>query len=198
MSGGQKTKKLSKDAILSEAKQLFSTKGYRGTSLRDLTRSFNVSRPALYYYYRNKMEILSELYAKGFDEAVASFDKVLSTDLPTKEKFRKILEVHTRTLANDTELHRIFYLDEMEMPAKLANDVKSRRRRYTERIIDIYKSGVEEGIFKDIDPKIAVYLLLGACNWLTMWYSPKKKVKTETIVQSLMRLLAHGYEEDQR
>lgn len=196
MSGRQKAKKLSKDAILSEAKQLFSTKGYRGTSLRDLTRSFNVSRPALYYYYKNKMEILSELHAKGFDEGVASFDKVLSTHLPTKEKFRKILEVHTRTLANDTELHRIFYLDEMEMPAKLTKEIRDRRKRYTARIIDVYKAGVEEGIFKDIDPKIAVYLLLGACNWLTMWYSPKKRIKTETIVESLMLLLSHGYEED--
>ena len=196
MSGRQKTKKLSKEAILSEAKQLFSSRGYRGTSLRDLTSSFNVSRPAFYYYYKNKMEILSELHAKGFDEAVANFDKVLSADLPTKEKFMKILEVHTRTLANDTELHRIFYLDEMEMPAKLTKEIRTRRRRYTERIIDIYKTGVEEGIFKDIEPKIAVYLLLGACNWLTMWYSPKKKVKTETIVQSLMLLLSRGYEEE--
>jgi len=196
MSGRQKTKKLSKEAILSEAKQLFSSRGYRGTSLRDLTSSFNVSRPAFYYYYKNKMEILSELHAQGFDEAVANFDKVLSADLPTKEKFMKILEVHTRTLANDTELHRIFYLDEMEMPAKLTKEIRTRRRRYTERIIDIYKTGVEEGIFKDIEPKIAVYLLLGACNWLTMWYSPKKKVKTETIVQSLMLLLSRGYEEE--
>jgi AcrR family transcriptional regulator len=196
MSGRQKAKKLSKDAILSEAKQLFSTKGYRGTSLRDLTSSFNVSRPALYYYYKNKMEILSELHAKGFDEGVASFDKVLSTHLPTKEKFRKILEVHTRNLANDTELHRIFYLDEMEMPAKLKKEIRDRRRRYTDRIIDVYKAGVEEGIFKDIDPKIAVYLLLGACNWLTMWYSPKKRIKTETIVESLMLLLSQGYEKE--
>ena len=61
----QKTKKLSKDAILTEAKQLFSTKGYRGTSLGDLTRSFGVSRPSIYYYYESKMEILSELHSKA-------------------------------------------------------------------------------------------------------------------------------------
>ena len=197
MSGRRKTKKLSKAAILSEAKQLFSTKGYRGTSLRDLTSSFNVSRPALYYYYKNKMEILSELHAKGFDEAVANFDKVLSAELPIREKFRQILEVHTRTLANDTELHKIFYLDEMEIPTKLGKEIRDRRRRYTERIIEVYRAGVEEGIFKDIDPKIAVYLLLGACNWITMWYSPKKKIKTETVVQALMLILSEGYEKEQ-
>ena len=195
--GKQKTKKLSKDAILTEAKQLFSTKGYRGTSLGDLTRSFGVSRPSIYYYYKSKMEILSELHSTGFNEAIRAFDEVLSANLPTKEKFRQILEVHTRTLANDTQLSKVFYLDEMEMPDKLRKEIRKRRRGYTDRIIEVYKKGVSEGIFKNIDPKMAVYLLLGACNWLSMWYSPKKNIDPETVVQSLMTILCEGYEEKQ-
>ena len=191
----KRAKKLSKEAILSEAKQLFSIKGYRGTTLGDLTTSFGVSRPSVYYYYKSKMEILSELHSKGFNEAVSNFDKILSTTLPTKEKFRKILEVHTRNLANDTELSKVFYLDEMEMPDKLRKEIRKRRRGYTDRIIEVYKKGVAEGIFKKIDPKMAVYLLLGACNWLAMWYSPKKNIDPETIVQSLMAILTEGYEE---
>ena len=139
--------------------------------------------------------IVSELHSKGFNEAISNFDKILSTKLPTREKFRKILEVHTRTLANDTELHKIFYLDEMEMPDKLKKEIKKRRRGYTDRIIEVYKQGVAEGIFKKIDPKMTVYLVLGACNWLSMWYSPKKNIDPETIVQSLMTILCEGYEE---
>jgi AcrR family transcriptional regulator len=190
----QKARKLSKDAILTEAKQLFSVKGYRGTTLQDLTSSFGVSRPSIYYYYKSKMEILSELHSKGFTEANISFDEILATDLPTREKFKKILEVHTRTLANDTELHKIFFQDEMEMPIKLRKEIRKRRKDYTNKIIEVYKKGISEGIFKDIDPKMAVYLLLGACNWLTMWYSPKKDKGPEEVVRSLMEILCKGYE----
>jgi AcrR family transcriptional regulator len=196
MARRQKTKKLSKEAILTEAKKLFSVKGYRGTTLQDLTSSFGVSRPSIYYYYKSKMEILSELHSKGFNEANSNFDKILTSDLPIKEKFKKILEVHTRTLANDTELHKIFYLDEMEMPSKLRKEISNRRRGYSDRIVEVYKKGIEEGIFKKIDPKMAVYLLLGACNWVTMWYSPKKQIEPEQIVESLMVILSEGYEEE--
>ena len=194
MAKRQKAKKLSKDAILTEAKQLFSVKGYRGTTLQDLTSSFGVSRPSIYYYYKSKMEILSELHSKGFTEANLSFDEILATDIPTREKFKKILEVHTTTLANDTELHKIFFQDEMEMPIRLRKEIRKRRKEYTNKIIDVYKKGVSEGIFKDIDPKMAVYLLLGACNWLTMWYSPKKDTGPEEVVRSLMEILCKGYE----
>jgi AcrR family transcriptional regulator len=188
-------KKLSKEAILDEAKQLFSSKGYRATTLQDLTSSFGVSRPSLYYYFKSKMELLSELHARGYMVAQRRFEDILSTPLPTKEKFRKILEVHIRNQVNDTELHRIFHLDIREMPDKLVKEIRKRRKAYEVKVIDIYQQGVDEGIFKPMDPKMAVYLLLGSCNALTMWYSPKKEVQPETIVESLVKLLCEGYEE---
>ena len=101
MSKGARSKKLSKEAILSEAKRLFSRKGYKGTTLEDLTKSFGVSRPSIYYYYKSKMEILSELHSQGFNEARVELDEILKSDLPTNEKFRKILEAHTKNLCCD-------------------------------------------------------------------------------------------------
>ena len=194
MTKGTRSKKLSRDAILSEAKRLFSKRGYKGTTLQDLTQSFGVSRPSIYYYYKNKMEILSELHSQGFNEARLELDRILQTDLPTREKFRKILMAHTQTLAKDTELHKIFYLDEVEMPLKLRKEIRKRRRSYTERIIEEYRKGIDKGIFRNIDPKMAVYLLLGSCNWLTLWYSPKKGVDPDRIVEYLMSILSQGYE----
>ncbi len=190
----KKPKKLSREAILAEAKQLFSSKGYRGTTLADLTSVFDVSRPSIYYYFKSKVELLSELHEQGFDAASYRFDEVFQSDMPTREKFRKILELHATNLANDTDLIKILFMDIDEMPEKLAREIIQRRKKHTERIIEIYKTGVEEGVFKDIDPKMAVHLLMGACNWLTMWYSPKKSVKPEEIVDSLLEILTDGYQ----
>lgn len=194
MATTKKSKKLSKEAILAEARQLFSSKGYRATTLQDLTSSFGVSRPSLYYYFKNKMELLLELHSQGYTKAVKRFEEILSSEVPTREKFRKILEVHARNLASEAEIHKIFFMDENEMPDKLIREIRKRRREYTNRIIEIYQRGIDEGIFREMDPKTVVYLLLGACNWITMWYSPSKRIDPETIVQSLLTLLCEGYE----
>lgn len=189
-----KNKKLSRETILAEAKQLFSSKGYRATTLQDLVGSFGVSRPSLYYYFKSKVELLSELYELGYTGAVKRFEEILAADMPTREKFRKILEVHSRNLAIDAKLHKIFYLNEGEMPEKMMRDIRLKRQEYNSKVIEIYRKGVDEGIFKDIDPNLAVYLLLGACNWLTMWYNPAKSITPETVVESLISLLCEGYE----
>jgi TetR/AcrR family transcriptional regulator, cholesterol catabolism regulator len=189
-----KDKKLSKDAILCEAKRLFSIKGYKSTTLEDLTSSFGVSRPSIYYYYKSKMEILIELHSKGFKETLDNIDRMLSGDLPTKEKFRKLLEAHTRKLANDTELTKMFYHEEREMPVKVQKEIEKLRREYMGRIIELYKTGVSEGAFKNINPRMAVYIMFGACDWIAMWYSSNKEIKPDTLVSDLMEILTDGYE----
>lgn len=194
MPKGNKKNRLSKELLLAEAKELFSRKGYKGTTIKDLTSIFGVSRPSIYYYFQSKMDILLELHAKGFEEATKDLNTLLASDMPTKEKFRKILELHTRNLLHDVKYQRILYLDEMEMPKELSRQIKKRRRLYTERIISLYEQGLKEGIFKNLEPKIGVYLLVGACNWLIMWYSDRYSSDSEKIIQTLMTILCEGYE----
>ncbi|MCE1227092.1 MAG: TetR/AcrR family transcriptional regulator, partial [Geobacteraceae bacterium] len=40
--------------LLDAALQLFSTKGYAATSVRELVEAAGVTKPVLYYYFKNK------------------------------------------------------------------------------------------------------------------------------------------------
>lgn len=194
MAKNKKNKKLSKESILEEAKQLFSTKGYRATTLKDLTASFGVSRPSLYYYFQSKVDLLMELHAQRYNKGFVEFQEIMASSMPTKEKFRKILEAHARNMASEAEVNKILYIDANEMPDKLVKEIRQRRKQYIQQVIEIYKQGVEEGEFKDLDPKLAAYLIWGACNWITMWYSTKKSIKVDVVVETIVELLSHGYE----
>lgn len=194
MTRSKKRIPLSKDTILTQAKEFFSKKGYKGTTLDDLTNVFGVSKPAIYYYFKSKMDILLDLHATGFQKAEKGLDEILSTDLSIKQKLRKILEMHVENIISDIELQRVFYLDEIEMPKSLRRKIKDRRKDYTNKIANLYKKGIEEGSFNKIDPNLAVYFLLGACNWLIMWYSAQKSPNPELVIENLMKMLRKGYE----
>ncbi|UCE74907.1 MAG: hypothetical protein JSV56_04185, partial [Methanomassiliicoccales archaeon] len=88
----------------------------------------------------------------------------------------------------------VFYLDEIEMPKSLRRKIKNRRKDYTNKIAKLYEKGIEEGSFNKIDPNLAVYFLLGACNWLIMWYSAQKSPNPELVIENLMKMLRKGYE----
>jgi AcrR family transcriptional regulator len=194
MENRTKERKLSKEVLLNEAKELFSKHSYRGTTIGNLTKRLGVTRPSIYYYFKSKREILSQLHARAFEELTKNFDEIGASELPTIEKLRRVLENHALVVANNAELVKIFFHDDKEIPKELREEIHAKRKSYTEKIIRFYDQGMKEGAFRKEDPKIAVYLLLGACNWLCRWYVDAGTIDSESIVRSLMRLLRNGYE----
>jgi len=54
--------------ILQTALKRFAEKGYAGTSVQDLAAAARVSKPVLYYYFRNKADLYGALVARAGDE----------------------------------------------------------------------------------------------------------------------------------
>jgi AcrR family transcriptional regulator len=58
---------MARDRLLSAALELFTTRGYAATSVREIVAAANVSKPSLYYYFGSKegiyLELMQETYA---------------------------------------------------------------------------------------------------------------------------------------
>jgi len=68
LSKGSKTKA----KILKTALKLFSTKGYKATTVRDIAGSMDVKQSALYNHFKNKDEILETLVAELTSSAIVT------------------------------------------------------------------------------------------------------------------------------
>ena len=51
-----------RDRILKAAATCFNRKGYSGTSLKDVSRHLGLTDAALYYYVKNKEELVYQCY----------------------------------------------------------------------------------------------------------------------------------------
>lgn len=77
--GRQLTKKSERTRrrVLTAAKQLFDRRGYRDTTIDDITRRAEIAHGTFYLYFRGKSELLKELLTQAADE----FDQIASRDL---------------------------------------------------------------------------------------------------------------------
>lgn len=57
---------ISKALILEKAKTLFTTQGYKATSIRKLASAIGISPTTIYLYYKDKAEIMHDLHREGF------------------------------------------------------------------------------------------------------------------------------------
>ena len=90
-----------REAVLRTAVQLFLEQGYHRATLNEVAERLNITKPALYNYFRGKDEILFECWALGqerVDEFIAEIDAGDGTGLV---KLRKLVRAYAEVMATD-------------------------------------------------------------------------------------------------
>jgi len=60
--GADEQYQLKKQAVIAEASRAFGRHGYKNVSLDEIAKTLNVTKPALYYYFKNKQELVYECH----------------------------------------------------------------------------------------------------------------------------------------
>lgn len=86
------------ERILLAAADLFASKGYAGTAVREIVEAAGVTKPTLYYYFRNK----EDLYIKLMNLAMDTFSSVL------KESLARPGTMRSRLTGLFSDIYRLF------------------------------------------------------------------------------------------
>ena len=151
-----------REKILDAATHLFIQHGYHGLAMRQIAEALQVSKPALYYHFKDKEELFLAILKKYLDELEISIDQISSEDLPCREKIARFIEL---VLSQPAGERAIIRLASQEMSQLSASARKSFERIYREKFIGkieaILKSGMQRGELKSIRPEVATWTLLG-------------------------------------
>src|SRR6202012_1191473 len=68
------------ERILANALNHFCSYGYNGTSVREITAASQVTKPTLYYYFKNKEDLYTRLAQSCFSMVISQLEEVSKTD----------------------------------------------------------------------------------------------------------------------
>lgn len=166
--------KLTHEIILREAAALFKRQGYRKTSLEDLARLLGVTRPAFYYYFKSKTDILSAIQIRAIDGLTNLMELEGADHLSPRDRFWAHIEAHIAYVAANAIEVGIVFEEEEELPPSVADHINRQRRAYTHWLIDLYSDGLRpRQTRKQTDARLAVNTILGAATWVYRWYRPE-------------------------
>jgi AcrR family transcriptional regulator len=66
--------------ILDEARSLFLTKGFAATSMQEIADAVGLTKPALYYHFRDKQDLLLAVLGREMEEGQRVFAESLTSD----------------------------------------------------------------------------------------------------------------------
>ena len=178
-------------AVLREAARAFRSKGYHRTSLDDVARLLNVTKPALYYYFRSKEDILFQCHMLSLDLGEQAMREARKRDGSGRDVLTWFLERYTELIAS--ELGDIAMLSEVDaLTGNNRRKVLWRRRQFDHWFRKLIAEGVADGSIRPIDPKVTVFFFMGAVQTMTRWYDPEGPLTGASIGRAFTDLLIEG------
>ena len=173
-----------------EAARLFAQKGYHGTSIGDIAEAMGVQKGSLYAHIASKEDLLYETMREGADAFHAALDAI-PEDAQAVEKIRLALRGHLRVVAEQLDVATVFVQEWRYLEGARRDEIVAERRRYEERIRELFREGRELSELRaDLDETAAALLLLSAANWAYTWLQPGRD--TDEIADRFFALLVDG------
>jgi TetR/AcrR family transcriptional regulator, cholesterol catabolism regulator len=171
------------------AARLFAERGYQGTSLADLAEQLGVQKPSLYHHIDSKEDLLWEVAGEGAAAFHAALDGVPPAAAP--ERIRLALRGHLAVVAGQLDVATVFTREWRHLEGDRHEGFLAERRRYEERIRDLFREGVERAELRtDLDVATAALLFLSAANWAYTWLRPG--ADTDGLADRLSEALLDG------
>ena len=172
------------------AARLFAEQGYQGTSLADLADALGIQKPSLYHHINSKEDLLWEVAWEGANAFHAALDRV-PADAPAAERIRLALRGHLAVVAGQLDIATVFTREWRCLEGERHERFVAERRRYEERIRDLFREGVEGSELRtDLDVRVAALLFLSAANWAYTWLRPG--ADTDPLADRLYQALLDG------
>ncbi len=111
-----------KDRIFSAARSLFISKGYKGTSIREIAAASGTNVAMVNYYFRSKYDLFEDIFEEALDHLWKKIFSTLSSDKEFFELVKEWINAYYDVL-----------LEYPELPIFLLNEVTIAPERLTER-----------------------------------------------------------------
>lgn len=159
---------IKRDALLQEASELFNTKGYHATSLTDVAEKLDITKTALYYYVKNKNDLLYKCYLRSLaeiDEARETANREGKNGLDKICKY--VLSDALATHEPSALLSEVDAINDAKKRAALKKKLGMAQAAITEWV----KEGIADGSIEKCDPELAGRFVMGAFNWIPRWFT---------------------------
>lgn len=160
-------KEATRQRVLDSARDLFETRGYEETTVREIARQAGVSVGSVFTTFSSKGDVLSQVMADRLDALYAELDRVAPhLRGSTPDRLRSLFAIHYAFETRRTRLFLAHIAAAYDWTLNPASRPYGRNPRLRQVILDCLTEGVRRG---DVDPACDLDLILDALMASYAW-----------------------------
>lgn len=186
-----KERESKRDAVLRTAARLFTVHGYHGTSLDLVAEELEITRPTVYYYFKNKDEILFECVRMALEMIKEAAQEVTARGGTAAEQLVAVMHKYAEVVTMEFGMCLVLVGD-VPLPADSRAKLRKLQSNLDLMIRSLITKAMEQGSFAARDAKLAAFTIAGALNSISRWYRPDGPLTQREISEHVVALLMQG------
>lgn len=166
--------------ILEAAATAFTRNGYDATTIDDIADELSATKGRVYHYYRSKADIFLDVVVTGMRELLAEIGPLATGESSAVERLHRMVHRHASMMMRRNAFQRVA-VQAVEMRRlgrgprhETLGEIVALRDRYEQLFADVVRQGQRAGDLREVDVRLATKPVLGALNWITLWYDPAR------------------------
>jgi AcrR family transcriptional regulator len=196
---------VSRQEIIWAAADVLRRNGYEATTMKDIAAEVNLTAASLYHHFRNKDALLLAVLEAGLEYVIGQIEPIVCSGKVSDQKLRDMIGRQIVALTGNTAVgaamvFEIRALMDVHPPPPSASqedweayreflarrDAFFARRDYFEELYRrVVREGMERQVFRQVDVGIFTKALLGANNWVGVWYKESGRLTGQEIADRI-------------
>jgi AcrR family transcriptional regulator len=157
--------------ILDAAYRLFVTNGYANTHLGEIGEAIGLTRSAIYYYFKDKEEILGRLIERqSARTARISAQLQQETARTAADRLVAMVRLVALNVLKDGDVELLQEGNPVGRHKAQFQKAVQAQRSILDGFRRVTTEGIEEGDFRPVDPTLFAFAVIGMCNWAARWF----------------------------
>jgi AcrR family transcriptional regulator len=182
-----------RERILDEARSLFLERGFAATSMQEIADAVGMTKPALYYHFKDKQDLLLAVLGREMEDGHRAFNESLTRSESLETRLEEGAAWAFSRIKGDigrlmSDMHRV-------LPAERVQQFKCDHPMPVETITQVISEAIARGEISDTeDPVILARLYVGMIfGQLAMLHGEEiQEIDPGELGKTIARVFIHG------
>jgi AcrR family transcriptional regulator len=181
---------LQRHRVLKAAATCFNQKGFSGTSLKDVSRHLGLTDAALYYYVKNKEELVYLCYLRAAELGREAMDRGVSEGTSGFQQALLYIRYHVEIMVG--ERGPVAIMSEIPTLSRShRNEILEVSRQHSAGFEEILHRGIADGSISPCNVRMTGNAIMGSINWISKWFHGDQKMARQ-IQDEFAEILMQG------
>lgn len=177
-----------RERILEEAVKLFYEHGFTGTTLDDIAAKLGVTKPFIYTHFRSKVELLEAICRPTIEMSLAAITNAANQPGSAIERLYLGIVEFSKVIIQRQPNIAVYFREEKNLSAPGLDEINALRKQFDRVLSEVLQEGIDIGVFRIADVRVAALAIGGMVSWAYTWYQPGGRLTPDEVCGKLAHL----------